>query len=501
VSDGAQRLEAPPPSERELSSAEVKDKAVRGVLTVGLRGIAIRGLGLLGNVALARLLAPEQFGLIAFGFTVVVLGNFVINGGIAAQVIRRPTPPTHEEWQAVFGLQLAVALALSVLITLIGLPLGQSGVIAAIMAWSLPIDAARAPAALGAERRLDYVALVPSEVLEILAYNVAAICAVALGAGVWGVAAAVVLRALVGTTIVVTRLPPGLVRPRWSWTTVQPLLRFGVAFQGIALVNIVRDQGLVVVTGAVAGWAALGYWTIAYRMVQVILLVLDSLWRVSYPAVARLLATGEDLGPPVQRALRTGAIVIGLIVASLIGSAPALLPLLFGERWAPAVPAIAFAAAGLMVSGPIATACAGLLLACGRVTGVLRATVIHTATWFAVATPLMPALGVTAVGIGWCVAACVDGALLARYAKQQVALPVFAALARPVAATAIAAGSGWWLAHTVTEPFFGSVAALAVAASLYLGILRLLAPRELLDTYTMLRRGLRRAGEPEIGSL
>jgi polysaccharide transporter, PST family len=493
MQDMSQQPRAPSSPEDELSATDIKSKAARGVLAVGVRGIAIRTLGLLGNIVLARLLAPDQFGLIALGFTFLILGSFITNGGIGAHLLRTPSPPERTELEAVYGLQLTVAIVLAILTAAIGIPLGTAGAVAAIMACSLPIDATRTPAALMAERRLNYRALVRAEVLEILAYNALAIAAVALGAGVWGVAAAVVARSLVGTTLVVTTLPPGLVRPRWSWKTVQPLLGFGLAFQSISVVNLVRDQGLVLITGAVAGLATLGYWSIAYRIVQVLVLVLESLWRVSFPAVARLIEVGEDLAPPLQRALRVSATVLGLVVAGLIGTAPALVPLLFGERWDPAVPAVAWSAAGLMVAGPISTASAGLLLARGRVNWVLRATVLHTVTWIAVTTPLLPSLGVKALGIGWFAGCCVDGAMLGVYAKREVHLAVVASLARPVGACAAAAAVAWWLAHVVNDRLLGSVVAGAASVGLYLVVLGVVSPGDLRETRGLLVRTLRPA--------
>ncbi|HEX7298395.1 MAG TPA: oligosaccharide flippase family protein [Solirubrobacteraceae bacterium] len=466
---------------------------MRGVLTVGVRGVAVRTLGMVGNIALARLLVPHDFGLVALGFTFVAVGSFITDGGIGAHLLRAASPPSRLELQAVFGLQLAVATAVAMLAAIVGVPLGTAGAIAAIMACSLPIDAARTPAALSAERRLDYRALVRAEVLEIVAYNVFAIAAVALGAGVWGVAAAVVVRSLVGASLVVTSLPPGLVRPRWSWETVRPVVGFGLKFQSVGVVSLVRDQGLAVVTSAVAGFATLGYWSIAYRITQILLLVLQSLWRVSYPAVARLIGAGEDPAPALQRALRVSAIVTGAVVACLIGSAPALVPLLFGEQWDPAVAAVAWSAAGLMISGPISTASAGLLLARRRVGWVLRATVVHTVAWFGVATPLLPALGVTALGIGWCVAACVDAVLLAIYTKREIEFPVVASLARPVISGAVAAGLGWCLAKAIPSVLLGTVAALSTALAVYVVCLRVLCPDDLRDTYRVLRRGLRKA--------
>ena len=245
------------------------------------------------------------------------------------------------------------------------------------------------------------------------------------------------------------------------------ILGFGVAFQGVSAVNLIRDQGIVVVTGAVAGLTTLGYWSLAYRIVQVVIVVLESLWRVSYPAVARLIAADEDLGPTLQRALRISAVTVGAVVAGLIGTAPASIPLVFGDKWASAVPAVAFCAGGLMISGPLSTASAGLLLARGRVKAVLFTTVVHTATWFAVATPLMPSMGVEAVGIGWCAASCVDAALLAVYTKREIDVPIVGSLAAPTICAAVAAGVGWWLAKAIGGNLVASIVALAAVAITY----------------------------------
>jgi O-antigen/teichoic acid export membrane protein len=274
---------------------------------------------------------------------------------------------------------------------------------------------------------------------------------------------------------------------------VRPILGFGLAFQGVNAIILARDQGLVIVTSAVAGLTTLGYWSLSYRIVQVIAVVLESLWRVSYPAVARLIAAAEDVAAPVQRALRISAVVVGAIVAGMIGTAPALIPLVFGDQWEPAVPALAFSAAGLMLSGPLSTASAGLLLARGRVGWVLTATATHTVVWFAVATPLMTSLGVKALGIGWCAAACVDAALLAYFMKREIELSITASLAAPTIAVAAAASLGWWVATTVPGAVASTVAAGAAVYAAYGLSLAVLRPSDLRDTRAVLRRGLARS--------
>jgi O-antigen/teichoic acid export membrane protein len=50
-----------------LASSEVRHRAVRGAIALIGRGTALRGLGLLTNLVLARILVPREFGELAIG--------------------------------------------------------------------------------------------------------------------------------------------------------------------------------------------------------------------------------------------------------------------------------------------------------------------------------------------------------------------------------------------------------------------------------------------------
>jgi O-antigen/teichoic acid export membrane protein len=72
------------PAESILTGREIRRKAAHGVLFVSLRSFAVRGLGLLGSLILARLLLPRDFGVLAFGQTLIAFGGFFADAGIAA---------------------------------------------------------------------------------------------------------------------------------------------------------------------------------------------------------------------------------------------------------------------------------------------------------------------------------------------------------------------------------------------------------------------------------
>ena len=222
-------------SEAFLTAADVRRRAVDGVVTVMFREGVMRALGLIGNVVLARLLTTSDYGAIAFGATIVAFGAFFSDGGIAAALVGRKAEPTTIELKAMLGFNIAITLLAALLIGAVGLPLGRSGALAAVMGLALPLAALRVPAAVVLERRMSYRVFAWADTMQILGYNVIAVTLVAVGFGVWGVAIATVLQALIGSILMMSLGPLPWLAPVFSLRVVKPLLGFGFRFQALAV--------------------------------------------------------------------------------------------------------------------------------------------------------------------------------------------------------------------------------------------------------------------------
>jgi O-antigen/teichoic acid export membrane protein len=487
-----QRSDAEPFSAREL-----RGLAVTGVMSIAVRGVVTRGLGLVGSLVLARLLTPSDFGAIAFGYTLITFGAFMTDGGIGATLIRRREDPTTHELRSLLGFVLITSLGAVALIAAIGLALGRTGVLATIMALSLPVLAFKVPTAITAERKLFYRPLVRADIAQVAVYNVAAVGLVAAGLGVWGLAIGMLVSALAGTIILLAIGPTGFLLPAFSLRTVRPFLSFGLAFQAVNVVNTLRDQGLNVLTAAVGGLSVLGIWSLANRVLQGIMLVLESVWRVSFPAISRLIETGERPEPSIERALALTTAFTGFAAVALGGTAPALVPIAFGARWEDVVPVLPWAAAGILIAGPISTSAVGLFYARNRPRVPLGAVLAHTATWFAVTTPLLPALGAEALGIGWFAGAIVDAVILGR-ALSNEGVHVVRQWAPPVIVALGAATVGWLVATTVRPHAVGLAASLVSVEILYLTGMLVVRRAVVVDLYRMLRGTLMRRSRIEI---
>lgn len=400
-------------------------------------------IGFGGTVVVARLLAPHDFGIVALGLSIVMVIGVLLDGGLGAGLIRRDEPPAPEELQALTALQVVVAVASTLFVAAAAVPFGEIGWVAALMVSSTPLVALQFPGRILLERSLSYRPLVAVEISQVVAYHGWAVAAVVAGFGVWGLATATLARAAAGTLLMAVVSPVGLVRPRFSWQRIRSLIAFGLRFQATSATWLVRDQGLGVAIAAVASVATLGLWSLAKRLLEIPYLLLGSLWRVSYPAMSQVVAANDAAAPLIERAVGMAAVGTGVLLTGLAGSAPGLIPGVFGEQWGPASNILPGACLGLGIAGPVSVATQGFLYAVGDASAVLRAVVLHTIALFAVTLPLLPALGMWAVALGLLVSFLVEAVALGRATRRWTQVRLLHPLSGPVVVGVVSGALGW----------------------------------------------------------
>jgi O-antigen/teichoic acid export membrane protein len=477
--------------EDQPSTGEVRQRAVAGAAVDVLRGIGVRILGLFGMLVLAHLLTPHDFGMVAVGMTFVTFANFLADGGIGNGLIRRVDPPTRADLKALLAFQLALSTALAIGIGVALLPFGEVGRVAAIMVIALPLTSVRAPGVILLERRLSYKPFALVELIESICYYGWAIVLVSQGWGVWGLASASVVRALVGSSVILFMVPAARLIPSPSWARVRTLLGFGLRYQAVGVTNMFRELGTNAAIGLIAGVSALGVWSIAYRILQIPLVLLGSLWRVSFPGMSRLVAAKEDVGPTIERVVAVVAIVSGFILAPMVAATPAWVPALLGHQWTDAVAVIPPASLHLMVMGSISVALLGYLWALGEASAVLRATLVGLPLMAVVMLPLLPIIGASAVGFGWLASGLGEATVLILAARKHAEFSIWPRLVPPTLFAVLGAAVGWLVGSEVGRTVAGGTAGALSAVAVYLLALWIWHRSYLLDSVRLSMRGLR----------
>jgi O-antigen/teichoic acid export membrane protein len=470
----------------------LKRRVASGVFFVGSWGVVNLVVGFLGSIALARMLQPRDFGIVAIGATLTMFATSLSDGGIASGLIRREEEPTRAELRTALGLQLSITSALALAAAFAASLFGSAGLVVAFMMLALPLAAFQAPARVVLTRAVRLREVATVEGIATVAYYAWAVGGVLAGLGVWALATGVVLKALASTAgmIAVSRI--GAIRPSLRGVReLRPVIAFGVRFQGVSLAGVLREQGLNAGVGVIGGVATLGLFSLARRLLELPVLLFEPLHRVSFPFMTQVLAAREDPARLIERGIAISAAASGLVLGATAAASPELVPGLFGEQWREAGLIVPPICAGLLVAGPLSVAAVGFLYARGEPSVVLRAIVLHTVALYAVAFSLLPVLGPVAIGLGSFAGAVVDAAIMARaLSARTTARPLRALL--PVLAIAGFAGLAGFALSTTADPGLPAAAVGAgAAASIYLAGLAVFRHDTMREVARLVRQALR----------
>jgi PST family polysaccharide transporter len=198
----------------------------------------------------------------------------------------------------------------------------------------------------------------------------------------------------------------------------------------------VKDNLPALLVAPVLGASAFGYlqWSIVYSGMPVYLTGLVA--RLAFSAVARLQADPAAVGRTLEATLRMTACVGLPASAILLLWGREIIPLLFGERWLPALPVVAALTANMALGlfmGTMMSAWNGL----GRVRESARLSLWWTGATYGLAAAAM-ATGFGVVGVAWAYSLATAAVLVALYLPlaRELRLSWYAVWARPLAVTA-----------------------------------------------------------------
>lgn len=314
------------------------------VMQLVVRTAIIRLLALIGTVILGRILLPEDFGTFAVVTFLVNLVGPLADFGLGPALIQQRERPTEPEQATVFTLQFGVALALMAIIWLLA-PLAHqvSPSLPADIDWMirvaaliLPMVAFRSLPSAMMTRVLRFGPLAAIEVVQTLVYLVTSVALALSGFGAWSFIWAVVAHTLAGT-ILANVAWKGRLRLSFDRNVARRMIGFGLPFQGTGLLISSREALIPVFGGLAGGLAAIGYLNFGFRLGRLAGSVDEVIGRVAFPAFSRLQGDQARINRALTVTLESTALMISGLLAWTIAVAPSLIPLVFSERWRPAV--------------------------------------------------------------------------------------------------------------------------------------------------------------------
>jgi PST family polysaccharide transporter len=426
------------------------------------------------GVVVARLLAPEAFGVFAVALVVHAIVVNVSELGVSAALVRDSDEqverggPTVATIALVSGAVLGLAMALSApaLATALGSPDAAGAV--AVLALTLPLAGASAVPAAILRRRFRMDRILVANLANIAVTGVVVIALAVAGWGPMALAWSWVAGQLL-TTVVLLTYRPARYRPGWDPVEARRLLRFGLPLAGANIIVFAVLNVDYVVVGRMLGATALGLYVLAFNIAGWPVTVFGSVIRsVSLPGFARIRLDGRDVAEGFVGALGTvGRIAIPtcFVLAAVAGP---LVVTVYGDNWSGASAALV----GLAFMGAarlVLELSADYLVSLGRTRAVL---VLQVPWLIGLLVALVIGVGRAGIaGAGIAQAAVAIGLMLPAYAAVLARTGVRPAalvrvLAPPVTWAVVAGAVAWGGATAVSSLDAGpAIAALAGAGA------------------------------------
>lgn len=300
-----------------------------------------KGIRLVAQIALVRLLTPEQFGIWSMVLVVTHLMALFKDTAIAGVLVQRGLDD-KQLVDTVYSLAINVSIALGLI--QVGLGYGAATFfqepilfpLISCVALSFLVSAGAGchDAVLQRQMRFREIAIAAT-CSNIVRFGGAVLLAL-LGWGVWSFAIAKLASSLVKT----------LLRARFSrysfqyhlipeWAQMRAVGGFISSLIGINLAVYVNTNGDDVLVGKLLGPQALGFYSLSYQLAMVPMFAVSGLNRINFSVLAQQDPNGQRryLSKLLELCAVTAAPLYG--VAFVV--APWLIPLVYGATWQPVV--------------------------------------------------------------------------------------------------------------------------------------------------------------------
>lgn len=450
-------------------------KTVRGG-AIAAGGQVLRLVLQIGTTAImARLLAPEDFGLVAMAMTVMAFVAVFTEVSVTAATIQRDNLD-QDTASAILLINIAATLTTLALASIFS-PVAQMVFgderlppLVIGLAAAIPIQALGSQHYALLSRNMKWI---DSHMASLGAFTVGCatgVLAAWLGAGYWSLIYQLWTTAITGSAIAWLRCPW---RPSWvkDWSGAKASLHFGLNLTGAAIMNFFQRQVDIGLIGWRWGATELGFYTRAYNLLQTPLTFISGpITLALIPALSRLQNDPVRWRAAYLDCLAAVSVLGAGMAAILFGGAAPIIDLVFGHGWAPSQVIFSHLAVGMLAATPM-TATTWIYISLGRTQRMFF--------WSLIVTPVYVAaflIGVSHGADG--VALCFAGAQLLMFLpclwmatrKTSVTLIDTLLVILPPTAAAVATAAALRLATARLGPVQDFVA-IAFAGLLFIGLM------------------------------
>lgn len=405
---------------------ELRDRVARGMAwsLAEKAGSMLLQMGV--SILVARLLAPEDYGVMAILTVFATLSLVVVDSGFS-QTLIRSREPSPDDYRSVFRFNLAAAVLLyGVLAALspllaewFGLPVLAR--IAPVLFLLLPLNALCVIQQTIYTRRFRFDTLSKIVFASTVVSGGIAVAMAWSGCGVWSLVAQRL--AAMGVKAALLWLL-GDWRPagRYDGRALRTMAPYSLRLLAVDLISTLYNNISQLFVGKMYSAEVLGFFNQGQKLKDLpVTATIQSVQNVTFPALSKIREQPEKFAESYRQLLLMVAFAVSPVMLGLVAVADDLFALLLGEKWMPTVPYFEI----LSLSGlfmPLATVACNVLKARSDGAVLVRLEVVKKTIQTLILAVTIPC-GVTAISWGVVAMAFCEAALNMRAAGRYAPLP------------------------------------------------------------------------------
>lgn len=394
-------------------ASSLRETTIRGVGWSFADTLSNQGVTFLVGVVLARLLSPEEYGLIGIITIFITVFNTIVDSGFSNALIRK-NDADDIDYSTVFYSNLVVSFILSVTLFCLAPNIGsffdrpQLIPLTRVMSSIIVINAFAIIQRTILVKRIDFKTQTKCSLISSLMGGAAGIGMAVSGYGVWSLVGQQVSMQFIRSILLwsYTKWYPKM---QYSWERFWGLFGFGWKLLVSSIIETLWNQLYQVVIGKCYSPATLGQFTRAQQFSTICSSNLTAVvQRVSYPVLSKIQDDKSRLKAAYRRVIKTTMLFSFILMLGMAASAKSMIQVIIGEQWLPAVPYLQIICFYMMLY-PLHAINLNMLQVQGRSDLFLK---LEIAKKIVAVFPLI--LGVY-VGVYWMLAGCVVADLFAYY--------------------------------------------------------------------------------------
>lgn len=326
-----------------VTEESLKDKTIKGMGWSVAENVTRMGVTFMVSIILARLLSPDEYGLIGILTIFIAIFNAIVDSGFTNALIRK-RDVTDTDYSTVFYTNLILSVVLATVLFFSAKPISvfferpELISLTKVMSSVVVINALAIVQRARTTKAIDFKTQTKITFISSVGSGITGIAMAYLDYGVWALVVQQVSNQLLSTLLfwLYNRWMPKLI---FSLVSFKEMWAFGSKLLVSGLIDTTWKEIYQVVIGKCYSPVTLGLYTRAKQFADLCSSNLTSVvQRVSYPVLSSIQEDRERLKSAYQRVIKTTMLPTFVLMLGMAACAKPMIQVLIGEQWLECVP-------------------------------------------------------------------------------------------------------------------------------------------------------------------